>query len=326
MNSEEEQASIPIDELGRPGLPGQLVIVPIFKGSDETDESRLSDESERTFKIKAMLGKHPSSDTNISANIDADSGRSYVIASENAAYTKLATAEGELFLHHNKNREISLVEYQCKAKISRDARTKFLDALNPFLDQISYTANIPLHVTQITCIDTKHSIQSVDYTVPHPIVQINPHNAEVRTELIPVYALYREAKNSGSAFYKFLCYYKILEGIYLHLRPSIFKQAKKKSIEITRSKEVIPEGAVTLQNEKPDITGKSVKEIFDKRFTPNFRNRVAHYLTDRRRPLNVSDFGSVSEFGSELDLMEICVHIVIATQEQYVSEFLAKSV
>ena len=45
-------------------------------------------------------------------------------------------------------------------------------------------------------------------------------------EMKPVYAMYREGKNSNSCFYGFLCYYKIMEGLLGGMRANAFARAK----------------------------------------------------------------------------------------------------
>jgi methylamine utilization protein MauJ len=45
-------------------------------------------------------------------------------------------------------------------------------------------------------------------------------------EMKPVYAMYREAKNTDSDFYKFLCCYKIMEGLLGKMLANAFARAK----------------------------------------------------------------------------------------------------
>jgi hypothetical protein len=312
--------SIPIKRLGYPGIPKELVLVPVFPDSKLSDHERLTDKNMRRFQLRALLGKHSSREGDISATITKNDGDSFVLADNAAVVSKLYSPVGEMFLHHNEKRELSLVEFECEAQTVSGAKGKFLEALTPFLDHLSFVANIPLHILRIVCIDLSHHIQSIEYLGPHASVKINPHASSLWEELFPIYALYREAKNNPSSFYKFLCYYKIIEGIYSWLRPELFKQAKSKSIVISKRKELVPKLYEPLP-EQAALEGKPIKEVFDSRFRPEFRDQAAHFLLNENQPLNVSDFNINAKFSNELVLIEACVQVVVETHEAYLEEF-----
>src|ERR1700691_538218 len=151
-----------------PGLLSEYTIVPCFKGdSPSADRDRLNDSTRRTFKLSALLGKHSWRAGMVRAVHEKEEGGSFILASDGAAATKLDTPVGEMLLFHNRNRELSLVEFTCEATSLNEAKQKFSRFLNPFLDQLSYRANIPIHILERTCRDEVHQIQSVEYTTPH---------------------------------------------------------------------------------------------------------------------------------------------------------------
>lgn len=284
-----------------------------------SDDERLGDKSLRSFRLAALLGKHSSREVAISAILRKEDGDSFVIAPESAVVTKLYSPGGEMLLHHNSRRELSLVEFSCQARSIGEAKSVFLGVLTPFLDRLSFRCNLPIHIVRVACTDATHCIQSMGYIAPHQSVMLNPHSVTNFQELLPIYALYREAKNNSSSFYKFLCYYKILEGIYSWLRPALFKDAKSKNVSIATRKELVP-ALHEPSSEQAALEGKPIKGVFDARFRPEFRDQAAHFLLSEGKPLNVSDSRITSRFSSELLLIEPCVNVVVHTHEAYLGE------
>jgi len=321
MSEPEEKSKIPTHNLDPSGLLGELFVVYAREGdTPHTDRIKLSDKSNRDFFVKASLGKHSESRDDIRMSIPDGTGESYIKAHPDAVVTKLYTSTGEIFIKHNENRELSIAEYTCEATTVSEARDKFLSGFTPYLDHTSYIANIPIHITQIAIHDKKHETRSTIYTSPYSAVLLNPHAANIYNDLMPIYALYREAKNSNSPFYKFLCYYKILEGIYLSLRPKLFKLSSTKGVKITTIKEKVPLNKYT-EGRYLKLVDEPIKKVFDERFQAEFRNKVAHFLLDTTVPLNVSDFGVFQEFGKEVGLIEACARVVVETHARYLSEF-----
>ncbi|MBN1225569.1 MAG: hypothetical protein JXA79_01130 [Deltaproteobacteria bacterium] len=318
------QHKLQIDKLGTPGIPGELVLVNVFINDNTPDEVRLKDKSQRSFIVKAKLSKSPQISERIDTSVNLEAGDSYILAHKDAIYSKLKTNDGEFQVLHNKERELSGIKYECLATSIQEAKFFFNRSVSFYLDYISYTVNVPIFIPLTECIDIKNNINAINYICPYPRATVNPHFKNLNQALLPIYALYREAKNSISSFYKFLCYYKILEGIFNHIRPETFKEARKNNIDLPQVKELVPkiEELLDINN---DTAGKSIKEIYDKRFTPEFRNKVAHYILDSGQILNVSDYSTSANFSRELLLIEICVRIIVNNQEKYCEQLNQKS-
>jgi hypothetical protein len=185
-------------------------------------------------------------------------------------------------------------------------------------------ANVPLHVLEVTCTDERHQIQSTEQIASYNGVKLpSEFGGSLGGELLPIYALYREAKNNLSPFYRFICYYKILEGVYCSLRPQLFKLAKEKGVTIATQKELVP-GIYEPTQEQAALQGKSIKDIFDNRFQREFRVRAAHFLQEFKDPLNVSDRDISVSYLSELSLIEACVRVAVGTHETYLRDFYTK--
>jgi hypothetical protein len=189
----------------------------------------------------------------------------------------------------------------------------------PVMDHLSYLADAPLIVGTVLCIDIKNSITSVGYTAPYRAVTVGAGVMSFPVELIPVYALYREAKNATSNFYRLLCYYKILEGIYNTLRPQVFAAARDRSVQLTREKEVVPEHS-ELRKFQPELIGRAIKDYFDNTLQKEFRDLVAHYILNSGSLLNPSDPSAISRFSNAILVTELCCRVVIAQHERYLQQ------
>lgn len=311
--------NVAIDKFGPPGMPGDFVVLDMFRSETRSDRERQRDSTPREFEVTSLLSRSPPSTDDLNLSVETERGGSYVSAHPDAAKTLIKIPDGTLEVRHNSKREMASLHFKCSAASPAEARRLFLNAVSPFVDHISYLGNVPLHIALVECNDPKNHLRTYNYINPHPQITVNPHEATLYERLFPIYALYREAKNTQSPFYKFLCYYKVLEGIYNHLRPEIFTNAKRRGISLTREKETVPEHD-ELKATHPDLIGKPIKDVFDSRFTPTFRNEVAHYILSDGGVLNVSEALTAERFGAELLPIELCARAVIAVQERYESQ------
>ena len=129
-------------------------------------------------------------------------------------------------------------------------------------------------------------------------------------DLFPVFALYRECKTNPSAYYKFLCLYKIMEGIYKNIRPSLMKKAKKMGKTIKCEKEVVPNHFLIREyNEK--FVNMKIRKLFDDVLTKEFRHAVAHFSINDGSLLNLTDYNTNRKFANVLFITEFCCRILI---------------
>lgn len=221
----------------------------------------------------------------------------------------------------NAQREFAGVRSHLRARSVQAARDAFAKNLVPVLDHMSYVANVPLIAASPSCHDVKNLGWAFGYTSPYPTYVINSGIAGLHRELAPVYALYREGKNATSAFYRFLCYYKILEGVFRRLRPELFKAAASRQITLTKSKEVIPENR-ELRLFASDLIGRPIKHYFDNVLQKEFRDAVAHYvLDDTAAILSPSSPEALAKFTEIILPTELSCRTVIAQHERQLDEF-----
>lgn len=151
-------------------------------------------------------------------------------------------------------------------------------------------------------------------------------------------ALYREALNSNTPAYRFLCLYKILECSRKR-REKLGRKLKKKLLPV-RNGELVPASAteqlswlkaifygpreweeLTLrQIFPPDVHGKKLNAIFDSKLRP-IRDRIAHGILDSGQYLHVDDLSSIREITKWLPFLRCAVRRVLKNDfpERYLS-------
>ncbi|QFG77836.1 hypothetical protein F6A13_03680 [Acidithiobacillus sp. 'AMD consortium'] len=309
------------DKFAPPGISGDLFFVPQFGNIPaaepvQNDSLILSDNTERGFVVVCTFSTDTGFGREISAVVDPQNGSSFFKAPAGASRFEFHTPKGLFALSMNSGGEFSGAKFSCKARSHQEARRIFLEGLVPTLDHLAYIAKTPFIISKTLVTDEKHKAFSFGYTTPYIAVVVNPGNASIHVEMMPIYALYREAKNALSPFYSFLCYYKVLEGIYGHLRADVFTKAASAGKQLSTMKERIPNDEELNKNHH-ELIGRPIKDFFDKELTVDFRKAVAHYFLDNDTLMNVSDPTTVEKFLNILWPIELCCRTVIAQQEQY---------
>ena len=95
-----------------------------------------------------------------------------------------------------------------------DAASKAYQALAPALSRMSLYMDIPIHVYQFDITELRTGSVRISITAPFPDVPASMTPTYGPSDELRKYAsLYREALNSNSPNYQFLCLYKIIEGL-----------------------------------------------------------------------------------------------------------------
>ncbi|MDW3686156.1 hypothetical protein RA280_31335 [Cupriavidus sp. CV2] len=324
MQTPGPRADIAVEKFGPPGIKGELHVVPIFPHDPRSDLARLQDHSERDFIVSALLLKSPASTGNIKGDFNENDGGSYLTPPQGTETLQAETLHGSFEVLKNHSGELSFLRFTCRATSISDARDRFQLAALPFLDKLSFIANCPLVVGPTRIEDRQNQCTTLEYISPYRKATINPHRATIYPEMAPVYAMYREAQNSHSDFYKFLCYYKLLEGMFAHLRANTFKLARERNITIDTVKDAVP-ASEHIPEMFRQYAGKSVKSFFDSVMTPEFRNAVAHFVTDDGSVLNMSSPAHVDRYSNILFISELCVRETIDNQEHLLGQLYGAS-
>jgi hypothetical protein len=304
------------EKLPPPSLVDYMVIVDEIEGDTRKDEDRLNDKSKRSFEVKALLSKELFFNQKVDFSIDEKVGNSFFVLPPNAVKVLIPNTFGVFACYKNEANELSLITTSIETNSWNEAFQIFFKVVSPFLDHLSFITNTPFIISKVFCRDVKNDLSVYSYEVPYFPVTISPNINSIPNELIPILSLYREAKNNVSSYYRFLCYYKILEGIFKYIRPKLFALAKEKNITIQPLKEKVPDHK-ELSHEHKSLVGNNIRKVFDDYLTNQFRNTVAHYLLDDGTILNVSDYYINNKFNNVLLLIELCVRRVIENQLNY---------
>lgn len=310
MTTNTPSATIPFDKLGPAGVAGELVVVSIMENETRRDEDRLHDKIERPFKVFAKLGKTALVADGVKGDFGPEDGESYVVLPPEAVAGRARWGGYMMEFKKNNRGEKSLIEFECMATSLREAKAAFLKFSLPFLDHLAYSLNCPIFLQTVRIEDIHNQVQSIDYVSPYRRAPVTQPIIEIAAELIPVFAMYREAKNSHSDFYKFLCYHKILDGLLGTLRASINSRARKQNVELVKRKEFVPDDAEIAPTYRKYI-GTSIKSFYDGVLTPQFRNAIAHFITKNGAILNLSDPSSIERHAEIMYVSEVCARAMI---------------
>jgi hypothetical protein len=307
------------DQLGPAGLRAELHILDVVVGEHRSDEERLQDSSLRTFVVSALLGQSYPPPGNIKVNFDATDGESYIRIPDQYRHSRVRSADGIFEIQKNARGEESLIRFECEARSVREARELFLKIVLPFFDHQAYLANCPLLVTKIKVEDPHNLRVSLEYISPYRDVTISPHLKVLHAELAPIYALYRDAKNSHSDFYAFLCFHKILDGLFGSLRTKLRTMAVKQKRQLTVRRDLVP-ASEDIAAEHQCWIGKPIKSFYDTVMTPQFRNAVAHFITKDGAVLNLSSPKEMGRYAAIVFISELCVRTAIDTYITWLAE------
>lgn len=301
---------IPIEALGPAGIKGELHVLAIMENEQRSDESRLRDNSVRKFNVAALLSKAPVATEGIKGDFTPEDGGSYLFLPDGQVMARVRCSEGMFEFKKNSKGEQSLVQFECEANSTGEARRKFSKVVTPFVDYLSYVANCPIVLTTLRIEDPTNGLTAIEYVSPYRKAIFSQSISHLHSEMAPVYAMYREAKNSHSDFYAFLCYYKLLEGLLGAVRNDVFVRAKKLQVVLEKRKDLVP-ASQHIAHQFQSYVAKPIKLFFDDVLTPQFRNAVAHFITDNGSILNMSAFEHAKNYAEVLFVMELCVREVI---------------
>lgn len=310
-------SKVPIEKLGPPGIRSELHILALFPDDQRSDRARLTDTTERKFTVRAQLSKFPPSSEEISGSFTSEDGTSYLSAPPNTSFFQIDTPQGQFIIRKNTSGELSFIKFSCLCTNANDARQKFLTGVMPLFDHLSYVGNIPIYIALLKIEDRSNDNQIIEYTGPYRKVVLNPHVGKLFDEMQPIYAMYHEAKRAQSEFYRFLCYYKIMEGLLGVLRSNVFQQAKAKGFRLPNIKEVVPN--VPGVDVHRAYVGKRIKLFFDKVLTLQFRDAIAHFITDDQVILNMSHPENIYKYADIMLVTELCTRALISSHEAFLT-------
>lgn len=194
------------------------------------------------------------------------------------------------------------------ANTFNEAEQKAFRALVPSLSYWSSELDIPLSVYQVESTELTTGNKQTSMIPPYPNVPwIGLPTAQLEPEFLGCVSLYREALVTNSLPYRYLCLYKIIEGI-LGRRARLAKEARRsrreprhfglEDVPAEKDKFVVWLNSIFSVRMEwndmiftgifvPDALGKSFGYIIEKFLRP-LRVKVAHALSERSGELTMS--------------------------------------
>jgi hypothetical protein len=222
-----------------------------------------------------------------------------------------------------------------------DAEERAYRALAPALSNLSIHLDIPLSVHQVESRESssgsvRYSLLSPYFDAPFAMVPIQWMESEFRGYA----SLYREALNSNSGVYTFLCFFKIIEAV-RERRSRLGSAAKKAGIPFSRPAENIPANPEELRlwlsalfPVRPNWTlealdaalpiearGKRIGHIVGEILNP-LRDNIAHALLSAAGTITVSadELLHIREVGRWLPLTKFIARRML--KNEFPAEFL----
>lgn len=313
-------AEITRDKLPPGGIEGlmQTLICPHPGGRSDTE--RLTDTTEREFQLVGLLNKAPTFPETLAATFEGLSSSSFFKLPGDVRSADIQCPIGTIRLQANDDGVLERITATLRSTHPNEALAEFINGVTPILDHLAYQAETPVVMDRVQCTDERNGLIVVTIVSPYGMQVINPHGAELWLEMLPIYALYREAKNNPSNYYRLLCYFKILDAVFKHLRPEIRRRAREQGISITTPPERVPNHPELLAFDA-HFCCQAVHDIYQDVLRNEYRNAIAHVLDDDAAPVNVSEYRTSSKFANVILLAEQCCRVVIETQEDCYRQF-----
>jgi hypothetical protein len=305
------------DRLVAPGTDACLTLVEIRSDDTRRDDQRLADRTQRTFHIRAVLSKAHSQLESIRGGITPGVGGCFIIAPQDF---KLEDPRGTYLICRNERGELAQVTRSVMATWHEEAFDIFFNGLAPSLDYLSFLSNTPIVVDLTEARDEANHITIVTFRTPYANMVLAEGLWGLSTPLFPIYGLYRESLCSNSNFYRFLCFFKIMEGIINNIRPQLFRHAREQGIPITTQVDMVPDDS-ELQRFHPEYVGRRIHELYDGEFRREYRHCVAHFALDDGDVMNPSSQRERSRFANIVYMAQLCARELIRNQEGYFAQF-----
>jgi hypothetical protein len=121
------------------------------------------------------------------------------------------------------------------------ARRMVYQLMMSVLSNAALELDIPMHVYQIETTEVRTGTILRNLMFPHWVPPTRPKLAPAMEQDFRIYAsMYREALNSNSSVYRFLCLFKVIEAIFAR-RVRLAREARRRGESFSRPPEMIPE-------------------------------------------------------------------------------------
>ena len=282
-----------------------------WQSVSEKDKIRESEsnKAERNFYVNVFLER-------IETRIINDSP--VALLEEKVMHIQMPSDNMDIKLYKNDENRLRMISCRIRSIDRNDALRKGYNLVARFL---SYQTFVYSSSSSIFAMRIEDEFNQATWeckpqpTEPAPLYF--PSEVGVSKELDVLFSIYRDAKNTFSPFYRFLCYYKILEAFYEHRY--VFSAAdaviKDKNLRISRPKRSITKAMVIksmLHHRMSEFIGKTYGKYFEY-LRSNERIMVAHvFPSDKTKEIaDLNDYDLYSEFVSLGNLTELIARDIL---------------
>jgi len=243
---------ISVHPWGVPGEEHKIIVAPVFKGTAGPTDADIRGQPGK-YRVQFLLARpgYPIRKEREHAFIDSLVGTSHIRIVKPEAARGLNDAERIVLQLLGKTYQIIgiadkdgfLGKLVCEldAEGNQAAETEAYGSVAPFLSAWSMNIDVPIHVETIQVTDLTTHVSYLRVVTPHFEMNFGGGTHPFFLDEFCQYAsIYREGLNTNSAFYRFLCFYKIIESL-IAKRGREAKAKKLAGQDPRRSYEVIPE-------------------------------------------------------------------------------------
>jgi hypothetical protein len=186
-----------------------------------------------------------------------------------------------------------------------DAEIKAYRALAVPLSGWSVHLDVPIYVFRVQSVELRTESSRVSFLAPFLEVPLAVPSAAPTAEFRGYASIYREALNTNSPVYQFLCFYKMLESL-MARRNRLNLEAKAKGVDLDRSREVVPRNPQefvpwlnTIFPVRPEWDDFALHQIF---LTESLGKKASHLIERELRPLRNGIAHALFAAGGEIAL------------------------
>jgi hypothetical protein len=329
---------------GVPGEEHKIIVAPVFKDGASPTQADIAGRK-GSYRVQFLLARpgYPITKEREHKFIDDVVGTSHIRIVKPEAERGLNDPERIILQLRGKNYQITgianeegfLGKLVCEldADSSEAAETEAYGALAPFLSAWSMNVDIPIHLETIQVTNLATHASSLRVVTPHFEMNFGSGTQPFFLDEFCQYAsIYREGLNTNSAFYRFLCFYKIIESL-IGKRGREAKAKKLTGQDPRHLYEVIPEKTEDIlallkrlypwrdtwdkmalaHIFPPEVLGKKVTAVREKHFRP-LRLGIAHALLDEGEITVILDkMEYIQAVNKWLPLCRICARWMLLT-------------
>ncbi len=187
----------------------------------------------------------------------------------------------EVWPIRNSKGRLGKVRVELEAKDTDDAKAKAMAWIGSYLSYLSYRKRIPIHIRQIDTKEISTQNRTVSLRLSYPDTPmltedvLNTPAGALTGEFNGLYSLYREYLCTENVFYKFLCLYKMLEGLQ-RLQADSSREARRLGLSTKRPRISLPDTA-GLRRKYPNYVGKSFENFYHEILNQKYRDTLAHF-------------------------------------------------